>query len=200
MTWSKVPSSCSSAVAPERSFTDCTLRSSTSGFRRALKLQSDLTVLVLGPGLQHIVAVHVLDVGAGPCPSGRTGAGSKSLPKSYSTFWSSAPMAMREFARAIRGRLIKSWDLMLPLAALYHPVVQEVGPGALGQVVIHVALLGEHRGHQQVAAQHVLAVQVGAGDVLGELQHHGPHGGHAVCCGSPRRRRTGRASRCTSSW
>ena len=72
---------------------------------------------------------------------------------------------------------------MQPLAALHHLVVEDVGPPALWQIVVHVSLFGEDRSHQQALAQQILPVQIRAGDVLGEFQHHGPHHGNAGLVG-----------------
>ncbi len=52
---------------------------------------------------------------------------------------------------------------------------QHIGPGALRDVVLDCAVVGEDRGDEQVVAEHVLPVEGRGGRVVGELQHHGAH-------------------------
>ena len=70
--------------------------------------------------------------------------------------------------------------LSLPMAALHPAAVQQTGPLAVGQIVIHMAVRMEHGRHQQAFAHHVLTIQRIAGGIVGEFQHHGAHHGRAV--------------------
>ena len=56
---------------------------------------------------------------------------------------------------------------------------EQVRPRAGGEVELHLTLGAEHRGDQQLGAEHVLPVEVGDGGIVGELHHHRAHDGHA---------------------
>jgi len=58
-----------------------------------------------------------------------------------------------------------------------------VPPAARRQIVGDFAALRKHRRDQQRPAQHVLGVQVAAGGIVRELQHHRPHDRPAVLMG-----------------
>ena len=60
---------------------------------------------------------------------------------------------------------------------------EQMGPGALGHVEVHLTLGVEHRCDQQRLAQHVLRVDRGRRTVRRELQCHRPHHRSAVAVG-----------------
>ena len=69
--------------------------------------------------------------------------------------------------------------LAQPVTALALFVREQVRPLALRQVVRDVAFLREDRRDHQAVAEHILAVEVFARDVIREFQNHGTHGRHA---------------------
>ena len=57
---------------------------------------------------------------------------------------------------------------------------EPVGPHASRQVILHITGVGEHRSHQQVRTEHVLAVQRTAGRIIREFHEHRTHDRSAV--------------------
>ncbi len=64
--------------------------------------------------------------------------------------------------------------LFMPATALDFVVVPQVRPAPFRQVELHIPRLAEHRCHQHRIPQHVLAVEIIAGRIVRELEHHRP--------------------------
>ena len=58
-----------------------------------------------------------------------------------------------------------------------------MGSPALRQIVLHLIVLPENRGHQKAVSQHILHIQVARRRVPVKLHYHGPHGRNTCLMG-----------------
>ena len=147
-------------------------------FRAAVEVDRNLAVLVLRADGEHVVATAVGDLRRGLVRK------LEDVQRQVLAVVVVRLLVVRADRddRILAGQQRQGEEVVVlahPAAADLRLVREQVRPLAVRQVIRHVAVLREHRRDQQAVAEHVLAVEVLAGDVAREFEHHGAHRRHA---------------------